>query len=108
MPYYVKHEREAKQDEKIEKIYYNSTNVTIMIDDDMPRPTSSNHVCCSRVVMACYTRHSPTVCAAQGPCGHATLYVIRSCVLSKGDDNIPCPTSSDRLCFLRAMMKCHT
>ena len=94
-------------DGKIEKIYYICRNVTVMIDGGMRHPTSSNHVCCSRVVVACHTRRSPTVCAAQGPWGHATLYMIWSCVLSKADDNMPCPTPSDRVCFLRTMIECH-
>ena len=86
---------------------YICRNVTIMIDDGRPRPTSSNHVCCSRVLVPCHTRRSPTVCAAQGPSGHATLHVIQSCVLSKADDSMPCPTPSDCVCFLRAMIECH-
>ena len=107
MPYFIKNERLVKQDGKIEKIYYISKNVTIMIDYGMPRPTSSNHVCCSRVVMACHTRSSPTVCAAQRPCGNAILYFIRSCELSKVDDKMSCPTLSDRVCFQKAMMECN-
>ena len=33
--------------------------------------------------------------------------VVLPCMLSKGDDGMPCPTSSDRVCCPRAMMECH-
>ena len=39
---------------------------------------------------------------------HATPDIVRPCMLSKGDDGMPCPTSSDRVCCPRAMRKCHT
>ncbi|TMW80697.1 hypothetical protein EJD97_016477, partial [Solanum chilense] len=49
----------------------------------------------------------PTVCAAKGPCWHVTPNVVRPCVLSKGNDGIKYPTSSDRVCCMRVMMTCH-
>ncbi|TMW85119.1 hypothetical protein EJD97_023746 [Solanum chilense] len=62
--------------------------------DGMLRSKSSDHVFCPMSMMACYVQSHPTMCAAQGPYGHATYDVIRSCVLSKGNDNMPRPTSS--------------
>ena len=34
--------------------------------------------------------------------------IVLPCMLSKGDDGMLRPTSSDRVCCPRAMMKCHT
>ncbi|TMW86570.1 hypothetical protein EJD97_021200, partial [Solanum chilense] len=59
-------------------------------------------------MMLCHARCHPTVCATQEPCGHTTPNDVRSCVLSKGNDNMPRPTSSDHVCFARAMMACQT
>ena len=73
----------------------------------MSRHTSSYRVCCPMAMLACHARHHPIVCNAQVLCGHATPDNIQSCVLSKGDDNMPHPTSSDCLSFLRAMNSCH-
>ena len=73
-------------------------------DDGMPRPTSFNCVCCPKAVMACHARHRSTVCAAQRRCWHATLDTVRPCVLPKGDDGMPRPTPSDRVCCPRVMM----
>ena len=33
--------------------------------------------------------------------------IVRPCVLPKGDDVMPRPMSSDRMCSLKAMMACH-
>ncbi|TMW81013.1 hypothetical protein EJD97_012821, partial [Solanum chilense] len=52
--------------------------------------------------MAFHAQRSNTVCATQWPCRHVTPYVVRSCVLSKGDYNMPFPTSSDYVYFTRA------
>ncbi|TMW89155.1 hypothetical protein EJD97_017589 [Solanum chilense] len=93
--------------------------------DCMPRPTYSNRVFCARAMMTCHvlslptvccpsakithhTRLYPTTCAAQWPCEHATPDVIRLSVMSKGNDNMPRPTSSDRVFIPRAMMAFHT
>ena len=35
---------------------------------------------------------------------HATPDVVRPCVLSKGHDGMPRPTSFDRVCYQKAMM----
>ncbi len=75
--------------------------------DGMPCPTPSDRVCCPRAMMAWHTRRRSTVCAAQRQWRHATADVVRPCVLQKGDDCMPCPTTSDRLCCPRAMMACH-
>ncbi|TMW85668.1 hypothetical protein EJD97_022738 [Solanum chilense] len=68
-------------------------------------------------MMACKIRCHPTVCAAQGSCGHTTPYVgddnitrpnvAQPCVQSKGNDNLQHPTLSDPICFTKAMMACH-
>ena len=61
-----------------------------------------------REMMACHARRCPTICAAQTPYGHSTPYVVRSCMLSEGDYNMPHQTPYDRVCFTMAMMVCHT
>ena len=53
---------------------------------------------------ACHVWRHPTPCVTQGPWLHSTPYVVRSCVLSKGDDNKPHSMSSDTICFSREMM----
>ena len=77
-------------------------------DDCMPSPMSSDCVCFPSAMIACHARRHPTVCAAQGRWWNVTPDVIQSYVLSKGDDNMPRPTSSGRVYCLRAMMTCHT
>ena len=56
----------------------------------MPRPTSSDYMCCPRVVMACHARR------------------FRPCVMSKGGDDRPRPTLADRLCRRKAMIELPT
>ena len=92
--------------------------------DCMSRQTSSECVWCTRVIIECHTRPHPTMCAAHGPCRHATPYVVQLCVQSKGDDNILCrpclivyafqnddgmprPILSDCVCCTKEMMACH-
>ena len=53
------------------------------------------------------TQHHPIVYAALGPSKDAMPDVIISCVLSKGNNNIPCLTSSDHVNFPRAIIVCH-
>ncbi|TMW93072.1 hypothetical protein EJD97_012229 [Solanum chilense] len=77
-------------------------------DDVMPGPTSSDRMCWPRARRDMKARLHLTVCAAQVPCRHATPNIVLSCVLSKGDDNMPSPTSLDYVCFPRLMMACHT
>ena len=72
----------------------------------MPRPTSSDRVCCPRAVMSCHNRRRPTVCAVQGRCFHATSDVVRPCVMPKGDDGMPSPTSSHHAYSPRAVISC--
>ena len=70
-------------------------------------PTSSYRVCYPRSVMACHARRHLTMCDVLGRRWHATPDVVRPCVLPKGGDGMPRPTSSDRVCCPRAMMTCH-
>ena len=71
-------------------------------DDGMPRPTSSDHVLILMVMMACHTRHILTLCAAQGRCWHATLAIVRSCVMSKSHDVMQRSMSYDHVQYQRA------
>ena len=64
----------------------------------MPRPMSFDRACSPWEVMACYATRRSTVCAAQGRLWHATPDVVRTCMVSKGDDGMPYPISFDRLC----------
>ena len=73
----------------------------------MPRPTSFDHVCWPRAVMSCHARRRLTVNAAQRRWWHATSDVVQQCVLSKGGDVMPRPTSSNCMCCPRAVMACH-
>ena len=73
----------------------------------MPRPTSFDHVCWPRAVMSCHARRRLTVNAAQRRWWHATSDVVQPCVLSKGGDVMPRPTSSNCMCCPRAVMACH-
>ena len=77
-------------------------------EDDMSFSTSLYHVYCAISMMVCHVRCHPTVFATQEQRGLATPDDVKSCVLSKGNDNIPRPTSSDYVCFARAMMACKT
>ena len=65
--------------------------------DVMPRSTSSDRACSPRALISCHAPRRPTVCAVQGWRWHGTPDVIRPCVLSKGGDGMPRPTSSDRV-----------
>uniref|UniRef100_A0A3Q7JUH9 Uncharacterized protein n=1 Tax=Solanum lycopersicum TaxID=4081 RepID=A0A3Q7JUH9_SOLLC len=76
-------------------------------------------------MMACHARFHLTFYAAQEQRSHAMTDVIRSCVLSNGDDGMPCrrhptvctvekskvddniprPKSSDYVCSPRAIMR---
>uniref|UniRef100_A0A494G8Z8 Uncharacterized protein n=1 Tax=Solanum lycopersicum TaxID=4081 RepID=A0A494G8Z8_SOLLC len=60
------------------------------------------------LMMVCHARCHPTVCATKGQCGLDTPDDVKSCVLSKGNDNMPRPMSSDYVCFSKAMMACKT
>ena len=56
-------------------------------DDSRSRPTSSYRVCCPRAMMECHARRHLIVCSIQRRWKKATADVIRSCILSKGDDD---------------------
>ena len=75
--------------------------------DVMPRLTSFDRLCYPKAIMACHARGRSTVCAAQRRLWHATPYVIRPSVLSKGGDCMSCPTSFDRVYCPKAVMACH-
>ncbi|TMW80713.1 hypothetical protein EJD97_016250 [Solanum chilense] len=57
-------------------------------------------------MMVCHDRRRLTICADQGPYRNAFPDVIRSCVLSKGDNNMPRLTSCDCGCYPRETMAC--
>ena len=71
-------------------------------DHGMPRPTSSDHMFIPIAMMACHARHILTLYAAQGRCWHATPAIVRSCVMSKGDDVMPRSMLYDHVRYLRA------
>ena len=54
----------------------------------MQRPPLSNRVYCPREMMACYARHFPTICVAQG------------------DDGIPSSMLFERVCYPKDMRAC--
>ena len=88
-------------------------------DDGMPRPRLSDRVCCPRAMMACHAQHLSTrcmlsksndgiharriltMCIGQRTLLHATPDILRSCILSKGDDVMRRLTSSHRVCCPR-------
>ena len=73
----------------------------------MPCMMSFDRVCCPKVMMACHAQGRSTVCAVQRQGWHVTPDVVRPCVLSKGGDVMPRPTSFDCVCCLKAIMACH-
>ena len=93
-------------------------------DNSMPRPRLSDRVCCPRAMIACHARHHSTrcmlsksddgiharriltMCIGQRTLLHATPDILRSCILSKGDDVMRRLTSSHRVCCPRVMMAC--
>ena len=77
-------------------------------DDVIEHTISSHHLCCPKAIMASHAEHHSTMCATQGTCGHATPDILLSCVMSKGDDNMLRPTSSNRVFFPRDMITSHT
>ncbi|TMW85348.1 hypothetical protein EJD97_023288, partial [Solanum chilense] len=96
--------------------------VQSMVDDNIPRPTSSDCVCCPRAMMECHAqrfstlsmlfkcddglprRSCPTVCVVQGQRCHVTPDVIQPLVLPSGDDFIARTISSHHVCCPKAMM----
>ena len=73
----------------------------------MSRPTLFDRVCCPKAVMACHALRRSTLFAIHGLLWHAPPDVVRSCVLPKGDDGMPRPTSIDCVCCTKAVMSCH-
>lgn len=88
-------------------------------DNVMPRATYYDQVCCLKAMWACNAQlhpilcvvqgrwSSPTMCSLQRRWWHATLEIIHFGVQYKGDDSIPCTTTSDRACCPMDMMTCH-
>ena len=71
-------------------------------DNGMPRPTLSDYVFIPMVMMACHARHILTLCAAQGRCLHATLAIVRSCIMTKSHDVMQRSMSYDHVRYQRA------
>ena len=76
-------------------------------DDGVPRPTLFDRVCCPKAMIACHARRCSTVFAVQRRWLHFTPDVPRPCLLSKGSDGMPRPTSFNRVCGPRSMMAWH-
>ena len=73
-------------------------------DYSMPRPMSSDRVCCPRAMISCHNWRCMIVSAVQGRDGISTVEIIWPCVLTMVDDGMARLTSSDRLLYLRAMI----
>ena len=73
-------------------------------DYSMPRPMSSDRVCCPRAMISCHNWRSMIVSTVQGRDGIAMVDIIWPCLLTMGDDGMARPTSFDRLCYLREMI----
>ena len=76
-------------------------------DDGMPRPISSDCVCCLWDTMTFHTQHHMIMCVVQGRWWHATPEIVLSCILSKGDDGMPDPISSICVCSQMAIIVWH-
>ena len=76
-------------------------------NDGMPCLTSSNRVFIPRVMIKCHTWQSSTMYIVQVQWSHVTLVVVRSCVLSKGYDNMSFLTSSNCVLNPREMNTLH-
>ena len=61
----------------------------------IPCSTSSDRVCCPKVMITCYTQCRFIMYTFQGQWWYAKVDVVLSCVLSKGNDGMPRRTSSD-------------
>ena len=75
-------------------------------DNVMPRPTLMA-VVLSKGGDVMPRSTLTTMCVVQGQWYHATLDVVRSCVLPKGDDGMPRASSFDCVCCPMAMMAYH-
>ena len=74
--------------------------------DVMPCLMSSDRACIPTAVKSCDTRCRSTVCAAQKAIMACHARCCRSCVLFKGVDVMPHPTSSDCACSPREVISC--
>ncbi len=74
----------------------------------MPHSTLPDRVCSERAIMVFHTRCRLPMCNVQGTWCHDTSDVVLLCVICKGDDGMPCLTSSVSAWCPRAMIACHT
>ena len=74
-------------------------------DVGMPSTTSFDRACCINAVMSCHAQCDRVYCPRAVMACHARR--CQPCVLPKGDDDNPRPTSFDRVCRPRATMACH-
>ncbi len=75
--------------------------------DEMTRPILSYPMCFPWARMTCQAQHNSFLCIVQGGWGHLRPDIIRTPVLFKGYDWMPCPMSSYHVCLPRAMMSGH-
>ena len=77
-------------------------------DDVMPHPISSDCMFIPRKIMTCHARRSPTMYVVQGRLWHFKLDIVRLGILSKVNDGVSRPTSSNCVCRTREIMAFHT
>ena len=70
----------------------------------MPRPSYSNRVWFTRVMMACHAQLRSTVCVVQWLHGHSTVDMVRLCVQFMDHDRMWHPTSSFHVCCPMSIM----
>ncbi|TMW81139.1 hypothetical protein EJD97_011611, partial [Solanum chilense] len=68
-------------------------------NDCIKYPTSSYRVSCTRVMMTCDVDVVPLCVLIKGDDSIAMPNIIKQCVQSMGDENMPRQTLSDRVCF---------
>ena len=88
---------------------------------DLPSPALPKYVCCPRSMMACQAQRCLTMYTVQGQWWYTTPNVVWpymlskgdylchadivfTCVQSKRDDGMQCPTSFIHVCYTRLMM----
>ncbi|TMW88188.1 hypothetical protein EJD97_018934 [Solanum chilense] len=73
-------------------------------NDGIKYPTLSDRVCCTRVMMTCHVDVVPPCVLLKGEYRIGMPNIIKPCVQSMGDDNMPRPTLSNRVCFPRVKL----
>ena len=76
-------------------------------NDWKSRLTSSNCLCCPRMMMAWHARRHPTVCVIQGRRCHVTPNIVLPRVLPNGDEGMPRLMSSNCLTYPKSMRAFH-